>query len=235
LSFNGLILLALFLHASTAEASRTTLMEFQPGEGDMARILGLAVLAVVMLCLVPNAHAVPVGFTASLDGPSESPPNASPGTGFALVTYDADLQTLRVEVTFSDLIGTTTAAHIHVLVPPDPTGPVATTTPSFVGFPLGVTSGTADLLLDLTDASSFRPGFITDNGGTVASAEAALFAGLLAGNAYFNIHTSEFGGGEIRGFLQAVPEPGTLGLLAAGLAGLLVAARRMRSGGAGNG
>ena len=200
----------------------------------MARILGFAVLAVFMLCLVPNAHAVPVDFTAFLDGPSESPPNASPGTGFAEVTYDADLHTLRVEVTFSDLIGTTTAAHIHVLVPPETTGPVATTVPSFVGFPLGVTSGIFDLTLDLTDPTSFRPGFITDNGGTVASAEAALFAGLLAGNAYFNIHTNVFPGGEIRGFLQAVPEPGTLGLLATGLAGLLVAARRMRPGASGN-
>ncbi len=40
------------------------------------------------------------------------------------------------------------------------------------------------------------------------------------GQAYFNIHTQSFAGGEIRGFLTPVPEPQTYQLLAMGL-GLL--------------
>ena len=36
----------------------------------------------------------------------------------------------------------------------------------------------------------------------MASAEAALFAGLRAGQSYLNIHTTTFPGGEIRGVLQ---------------------------------
>ena len=53
-------------------------------------------------------------------------------------------------------------------------------------------------------------------------APAALEAGIGNGESYLNVHTAlplGFPGGEIRGFLVA-PEPGTLLLLVAGLAGL---------------
>ena len=60
----------------------------------------------------------------------------------------------------------------------------------------------------------------------MAGAEAALLTGLDEGRAYFNIHTSEFGSGEIRGFLQTVPEPTTVALLGAGLLGLAAFSRR---------
>ena len=39
---------------------------------------------------------------------------------------------------------------------------------------------------------------VTANGGTAASAFAALCAGIDGGMAYFNIHTNAFAGGEIR-------------------------------------
>ena len=98
---------------------------------------------------------------------------------------------------------------------------VATQVPSFTGFPTGVTSGTFSQTLDLTLASSWNASFITTHGGTPASAEAALVGGLAAGEAYFNIHTMQFPGGEIEGFLTPVPEASSTGLALFGFAGLL--------------
>lgn len=81
---------------------------------------------------------------------------------------------------------------------------MATTTPTFAGFPLGVTSGSYSNILDLTQASSYNPAFVTANGGTTAGAEAALAAGFASGTSYLNIHSTTFPGGEIRSFL-AIP------------------------------
>jgi hypothetical protein len=48
---------------------------------------------------------------------------------------------------------------------------VATTLPTFAGFPLGVTSGTYINTLDLTLASSYNPAFVTANGGSMPHAK----------------------------------------------------------------
>jgi CHRD domain/PEP-CTERM motif len=168
--------------------------------------------------------AAPVTFTATLDGLSEATPNDSPGTGLATVTFDIDAHTMRVVASFSGLTGTTTASHIHCCTtdPGQGAAGVATTTPNFAGFPLGVTSGSMDQTLDMTLASSYNPPFVTAHV-DIATSEQFLFQGMLAGESYFNIHTSTFGGGEIRGFLQQVqqiPEPQSIALAVLGLLGL---------------
>ena len=181
----------------------------------MKRMYRTALLAIAIGCIASACQAQV--FLANLTGPNESPPNSSPGTGAAIVTIDDVANTMRVQVSFSGLLGTTTASHIHSATASPFTGTagVATTTPTFAGFPLGVTSGTYDATLDMTLASSYNPAFITANGGTTSSAEAALFNGIRNGEAYLNIHTSVVPGGEIRGFLApAVPEPGTVSLFA---------------------
>jgi hypothetical protein len=139
-------------------------------------------------------------FTTTMNGQNESPPRATTATGSATVVWDTTTQQMSVNATFSGLTTPNTAAHIHCCVAPGGNTGVATTTPTFTGFPGGITSGTYSHTFDMTNAASYNPAFVSAQGG-VAQAEAALFNGLLAGNAYLNIHTQMFGGGEIRGFL----------------------------------
>lgn len=180
-------------------------------------------------CLMPTQAAL-LSYQAILDGPSESPANASPGAGFGTAVYDTVAHTLNLNVSFSGLTGTTTASHIHgaTAAPFAGTAGVATTTPTFAGFPLGVSSGSYSILLDLTQASSYNPSYVTANGGTTASAEAALMAAVAGGKAYWNIHSTTFGGGEIRGFFTAVPEPTSSVLIGLGVIGLAVRSRSQR-------
>jgi len=172
-----------------------------------------------MTCSLVSAPAALFQYSVMLDGPSEFPPVASPGTGYALVFFDDTADTMQVQVLFSGLLGTTTASHIHAATIVPFTGTIGVATP-LAGFPIGVTIGSYSNTLDLTSSGTFSAGYISANGGTPASAEAALLAAAQQGRAYLNIHTTLFPGGEIRGFLTPVPipEPSSLAVAAAGIA-----------------
>ena len=192
----------------------------------MLRTAVLNLLTALALVAAPAGHTAVISFHLNLSGDNEVPPNASPGTGTADIEFDTVLRTLSLDVNFADLLGPTTAAHIHCCTLPTGNAMVATQVPTFFGFPLGVTSGTYSQDFDMTLASFYNPAFITAHGGTVNSAFDFFAAGMLAGESYLNIHSTVFPGGEIRDTLIPLPEPPSLALLGIALASLAAIRRR---------
>jgi hypothetical protein len=203
----------------------------------MKRLFAVAVFSLVLFGATRTSFADPIVFFASLTGAAESPPVPTVASGFTFVTIDPVLHTMRVQVTFANLTQPSTVAHIHAptTIPFDATQNVgvATTTPTFPGFPPGVTSGSFDMTFNMTLASSYNSAFVTANGGSSMgivnqSVEDALFAAIMSGRAYLNVHSTFRPGGEIRGFLAPVPEPATMLLFGLGLGGVALRIRRGR-------
>jgi hypothetical protein len=116
-------------------------------------------------------------YKATLDGTQEVPPNGSTATGSALIVIDPATNTLFYHVSYSGLSSAETAAHIHGYAPPGQNAGVVHALPA-VNPKIGAWS-------------------------YPAGNEPQIMAGLT----YVNIHTMNFGGGEIRG--QVVFEPAT--------------------------
>jgi len=181
----------------------------------------LSLTAVVFCAQLSSAGTIT--YQALLSG-AES---GSTGFGFSTVIIDNIALTMEVQVQFTGLVGTTTAAHIHCCTAVAGTGTagVATQTPLFIGFPTGVTSGTYDHTFDLTVASTYNPAFVTAEG-SLANAEAALLNGLATDHTYMNVHSTFAPNGEISGFLVPAPEPSTIFLAAGSLLSLGILRRR---------
>lgn len=116
-------------------------------------------------------------FKASLDGAQEVPPTGSAGIGSATMIIDPNTDTIFYHIAYSGLGAAETAAHIHGYAPP------------------GVNAGVVHPL----PAGTPKIGSWT----YPAADEAQIMGGLT----YVNIHTTAFGGGEIRG--QVLFEPAT--------------------------
>lgn len=129
----------------------------------------------------------PVTYAAELRGSNEVPPNSSTAFGGAFITFDPINSSLTWEVNTNGIISPT-LSHIHKQVAGQ-NGNVLinfATGPSQI--PNGRTNGTIDV-------SSLDP-----------SDKTALSSASTAGGYYVNVHSSAFGGGEIRGQLAAANE-----------------------------
>ena len=182
-------------------------------------------IAAALLLAASAAQAQTYSFGAAL----EPEVAGATGTGTVIVAFDVGAQTLSIDALFFGLSGLTSVAHIHccTAAPMTGTAGVAVTPGTLPGFPAGVNFADYSTVLDLTDALTYTGGFLSFGGGTAAGASAALLDGMNNGTAYFNVHTlPNYPGGEIRGFLQPVPEPASWALMALGLAAVAGLARR---------
>ena len=180
-----------------------------------------AIFALAVAAVAAPATAASL-FRANLSGTQEVLPNASTASGFGSILVSDDMNSIDVSLNWTGLTTPAVAGHIHCCAPIGSNVRVA------IGLaPAAATSGSLFATFDLTSAATYTTGFITNNGGTTASARTAFLAGLAGGNAYFNLHNATFPGGEIRGQLAAVPEPASWAMLIGGF-GLTGAAMRRK-------
>ena len=190
----------------------------------MKTLKSLAIAAAI-LATAANSRAALFTYNVTLNGATEIPSNFSPGFGFGTVTIDNVTNTMTSFVNFQTLTGITISAALFGATAVPFTGSAGLASNNFTTFPVGVNFGVASGTLNMTQTSSYDPGFLAANGGTAASAFAALKSFADSGRTYIDIKTSTFPAGEIRGYLTPVPEPTSACLLAIG-AGMGLMRRR---------
>jgi hypothetical protein len=171
-----------------------------------------SIIAIVGLASAANAGVLVYNFGLN-SAQENNPANTSPATGSMTLTLDDVSGAFSLSYNYQGMIGNLTVAHFHRAAA-GVNGPVfywlaATGAPAGAGI---------DKLLSPSLATGGKSGSGTGNG-TFTSAQ---IADVKAGLVYANLHTTTFGGGEIRG--QVVPAPAALSL--AGIAGLAAFRRR---------
>ena len=140
----------------------------------MLRTASIAGMIFAGFLAAAPAMAETVNYTATLNAASETPPNGSSGKGDLKATYDTATKVLTYTATYSGLTGDATGAHFH--------GPAP------VGKPAGVMVPVNGPLASPIKGTA-----------TLTDPQAKALAG---GDMYFNVHTAQNKGGEIRGQLE---------------------------------
>ena len=176
--------------------------------------------AAVMIAASPASATT---YRGTFSGANEVLANASTGTGVGDFRVSDDNRFATVQINFTNLSAPLTGAHLHCCSLPTANSGVA------INFaPPSISSGSITRLFDLTLSSTYGAAFLSGSGGTAAGAQARLRAGLNNGQGYFNLHTANFPGGEIRANLSAIPEPSSWAMLIAGFGLVGTTLRRRR-------
>lgn len=133
-----------------------------------------------------NNNSTTYALSGNASSAQEVPANSSTGTATLTGTYNASTNSLQYNINWTGLTGTATAMHFH--------GPAA----------MGVS---ADVLVGLDITTNGLSG----NGSGTITVNDAFESALLAGQVYYNIHTTLYPAGEIRGQVTAKGSGGTGG------------------------
>jgi hypothetical protein len=153
----------------------------------MKTMLSACALALAILLPATDASAQTVNMFATLTGAEENPAVLTGAVGSATVDVDTGNREIAVELRLFNIPTGTTAGHIHA-------GPRGVNGPVILDFPIP-TGRVGDLTL------SFRVGVgqFRANPGIGINTIDDIIQTITGGGAYVNIHTTTFGGGEIRG------------------------------------
>ena len=145
----------------------------------------IALAAATLLVLAPiSAPRADTGFSVSLNGLNEVPVNASPGTGSGTLVINNAQTQVTYSITYQNLTSNRTAQHIHAPAP------------------VGINAGVVVPLLATGTTSG------TVSGTTLLGVNALnIVRWMVNDSAYVNIHTINFGGGEIRGQIHMDATP----------------------------
>ncbi|WJF90680.1 CHRD domain-containing protein [Paraburkholderia bonniea] len=138
----------------------------------MTAIRKLNLVAALWVLTLGVAMADTVALKAHLEPSSEVPPRVSHGHGVLNATFDTSTNAIQWTVTYADLSGPATGAHFHG---PAPVGQNAK---------VQVSIDQSALASPIKGSARLTEQQVTD---------------LMAGQWYFNIHTGQNSGGEIRG------------------------------------
>ncbi len=168
----------------------------------MQRSIRLWSCVAAIAALAMPARAFLWTFNDPLSGLQEVPPNNSPATGSTWGTFDDVTNMITLNAYAYPLLSGITASHLHAPAPPGANAGVIIS--------VGVGSG-----------GLYEYQVVNFTATLTNQQEQWLMDGLV----YLNVHSPQYPGGEVRGQINLVPEPGSLAALVFGAA---VLARRKR-------
>lgn len=143
-----------------------------------------ALLFTGALCaLAASASAQVVEFRATLNAAQENPPTSSPATGVAVMHYNFATNTFDLSVSITGMTNLVSASHIHE----------------------GAMGANGSVVTNLGGETAYVRSGNTLTANFIGVRHLGTPRTLLDGGAYYNIHSAQFPGGEIRGQLIGQP------------------------------